>query len=82
MKNVTVDHFNSVHHLLSFYGWFYGFIEKRLNRFIVQMNFGDGMSHRVATNNPGRLLELMVPGRKAVCIPNPYGKTEGKDRVY
>lgn len=64
--------------LIDFHDWFYVFIEKRINRFVVQVNFGDGKSRQVATNNPGRLLELMVPGQKAVCIPNPYGKTAGK----
>ena len=64
--------------LIDFHDWFYVFIEKRMNRFVVQVDFGDGKSRQVATNNPGRLLELMVPGRKAVCISNPQGKTAGK----
>jgi sugar fermentation stimulation protein A len=64
--------------LIDFHDWFYVFIEKRINRFVVQVNFGDGKSRQVATNNPGRLSELMVAGRKAVCISNPQGKTAGK----
>ena len=46
--------------LIDFHDWFYVFIEKRINRFVVQVNFGDGKSRQVATNNPGRLLEYPV----------------------
>ncbi len=78
MNNVIVKRPLIHQPLINFRDWSYVFIEKRINRFVVQVNFGDGKSRQVATNNPGRLLELIVSGRKAVCIPNPRGKTAGK----
>ncbi len=50
-------------------------IVERMNRFVVKINIS-GEERLAYINNTGRLLEYMVPGRKAYCIPrkNP-GKT-------
>ncbi len=43
-------------------------IIKRMNRFVVKINVS-GTEKLAYINNTGRLLEYMVPGRKAYCIP-------------
>lgn len=52
-------------------------IERRVNRFVVQVFF-QGQAHPAAINNTGRLKELIVRGKKALCVPNPHGKTWAK----
>ena len=41
-------------------------IVARLNRFVVEVQIGD-CRYRASTNNTGRLLDFVVPGRKAFC---------------
>jgi len=43
-------------------------IERRLNRFVVQVRHR-GKPRPAHINNTGRLLELLVEGREAACIP-------------
>ena len=43
-------------------------IEKRLNRFVVEVRHR-GQSRSAHINNTGRLLELLVTGREAACLP-------------
>ncbi len=52
-------------------------IERRVNRFVVEVRI-DGLRQEVATNNTGRLSELMFQGKRALCLPNLHGKTAGK----
>ena len=49
-------------------------VERRLNRFVVEV-VKDGVSTRAHINNTGRLLELLEPGRPAACLPRQRGKT-------
>ncbi len=43
-------------------------LERRLNRFVVQVRHR-GRSWSARINNTGRLLELLVEGREAACLP-------------
>ncbi|HVN24926.1 MAG TPA: DNA/RNA nuclease SfsA [Syntrophorhabdales bacterium] len=52
-------------------------IRRRLNRFVVEISV-DGRGEHAHINNTGRLLELLVSGRKAACLPSPGGKTSYK----
>ena len=49
-------------------------IKRRLNRFVVEISL-KGQTARAHINNTGRLLELLVEGRKAACLPAAGGKT-------
>ncbi len=49
-------------------------IKGRLNRFVVEVE-ASGRVERAHINNTGRLLELLVEGRKAACVPTSGGKT-------
>jgi sugar fermentation stimulation protein A len=49
-------------------------IRKRLNRFVVEVDLS-GRTEHAHINNTGRLLELLVEGRKAACLPSSGGKT-------
>jgi len=49
-------------------------VERRLNRFVVEV-LKDGVRTRAHINNTGRLLELLEPGRPAACLPRLRGKT-------
>jgi len=48
-----------------------------MNRFVVKVRI-NGALCEVATNNTGRLRELIIQGKRALCLPNPQGKTAGK----
>lgn len=48
-------------------------IVERLNRFVVRVDI-QGNSHRAHINNTGRLLEYMVRGQKAYCLPYSHPK--------
>lgn len=39
----------------------------RLNRFVVEVESG-GLRRRASTNNTGRLLDFIVPGKQAFCV--------------
>ena len=41
----------------------------RLNRFVIEVQVGDRRC-RASTDNTGRLLDFVVPGRKAYCVPH------------
>lgn len=41
----------------------------RLNRFVVQVKIAD-KPYLASINNTGRLLEFLVPGRRAYCLPH------------
>lgn len=43
-------------------------IQRRVNRFVVEVRHG-GESKLAHINNTGRLLELLVKGREAACLP-------------
>jgi sugar fermentation stimulation protein A len=49
-------------------------IRRRLNRFVVEV-YLSGRTEHAHINNTGRLLELLVEGRKAACLPTRGGKT-------
>lgn len=46
-------------------------VARRLNRFVVELESGE----RAYINNTGRLLDLLVPGRRCYCLPKPSGST-------
>ncbi|WP_010478757.1 DNA/RNA nuclease SfsA [Thermococcus zilligii] len=48
---------------------------KRLNRFVALVEI-KGETRRALVTNTGRLVEFMVPGRKAFCVPKTGGKTD------
>ena len=60
MKNVIVRPDSPAKPLIDFQDWFYVFVEKRVNQFVVQVEFGNGKSGQVAINNSRRLLEYPV----------------------
>jgi sugar fermentation stimulation protein A len=49
-------------------------IRRRLNRFVVEVDIS-GRTEHAHINNTGRLLEFLVEGRKAACLPTRGGKT-------
>jgi sugar fermentation stimulation protein A len=49
-------------------------IRRRLNRFVVEVSL-KGRTEHAHINNTGRLLEFLVEGRKAACLPTSGGKT-------
>ncbi|MGC8787487.1 MAG: DNA/RNA nuclease SfsA [Anaerolineae bacterium] len=55
-------------------------IVQRLNRFVVAVDVM-GQSARAWINNTGRLHELLVPGRKAFCLPR-GGSTRTSYRLF
>jgi len=61
-------------HLLSIPGYIECSIRRRLNRFVVEISV-QGRKEYAHINNTGRLLELLVFGRKAACLPARGGKT-------
>lgn len=50
-------------------------IRRRLNRFVVEVGLL-GRTEHAHINNTGRLLEFLVEGRKAACLPRRGGKTD------
>jgi sugar fermentation stimulation protein A len=42
-------------------------VRRRVNRFVVEVVFGDGGVGRVHLNNTGRLVGVLVEGRRAAC---------------
>jgi sugar fermentation stimulation protein A len=61
-------------HLLSIPDYVECVIRRRLNRFVVEVDLS-GRTEHAHINNTGRLLELLVEGRKAACLPTRGGKT-------
>ena len=61
-------------HLLSIPDYVECSIKGRINRFVVEIS-AEGRTQRAHINNTGRLLEFLVGGRKAACLPAHGGKT-------
>ncbi len=61
-------------HLLSIPAYVECTIKRRLNRFVVETLLKDRIE-QAHINNTGRLLEFLVDGRKAACLPSSGGKT-------
>jgi sugar fermentation stimulation protein A len=51
-------------------------IVARLNRFVIEVQFGK-RNYRASTNNTGRLVGFVTPGRKAYC--RPHSRPSGTD---
>ncbi len=61
-------------HLLNIPDYVECSIKRRVNRFVVEISLKDRTEH-AHINNTGRLLEFLVEGRKAACLPTHGGKT-------
>ncbi len=61
-------------HLLTIPDYVECAVRRRLNRFVVEVDLS-GRTDHAHINNTGRLLEFLVEGRKAACLPTRGGKT-------